>query len=257
MRRVRIHPSLYAAVLVFLPSGLLWPFFFAMAMAILHEMGHMCAARLLRVPIKMVTVTCCGVFCTMGDLGRLPFGARVLIFAAGPAVSLFLFLLSFFGGWDMGIWANGGILLLNILPTIPFDGGCIVFLFLARRSCLGAARLMGLWGQAAGGILAVLGIVQMILCPPNALLFLTGGVVFFEGRRLYGRAAVKLILAKRRSKGRTAKVYFYYLPDHASSWDQLRLLGTDTYVVFLRQKKGEIRWETEQEFLRRLFAEAG
>lgn len=158
------------------------------------------------------------------------------------------------GYGDLGQW---GILLLNILPTIPFDGGCIVFLFLARRSCLGAARLMGLWGQAAGGILAVLGIVQMILCPPNALLFLTGGVVFFEGRRLYGRAAVKLILAKRRSKGRTAKVYFYYLPDHASSWDQLRLLGTDTYVVFLRQKKGEIRWETEQEFLRRLFAEAG
>lgn len=104
MRRVRIHPSLYAAVLVFLPSGLLWPFFFAMAMAILHEMGHMCAARLLRVPIKMVTVTCCGVFCTMGDLGRLPFGARVLIFAAGPAVSLFCFSYPFLGD---GIWGFG------------------------------------------------------------------------------------------------------------------------------------------------------
>ncbi|MFN3928069.1 MAG: site-2 protease family protein [Thermoflexus sp.] len=169
-----------------LRQGLWWGLLFGLVL--LHEMGHLVAARLLRVPVTSVLLWPLGGFTAV----RLPagrFGAEFVIALAGPAVNLFIAIgLSAvgvggsFGGpfrGPSGFWSTLWLLNLllgafNLLPVFPMDGGRILRSLLA----LGLGEGRGTWwalrmGQAGAMGIGGLAVWQFLHRDPGGLVTMT------------------------------------------------------------------------------------
>jgi Zn-dependent protease len=145
---------------------------------VLHEMGHALVARYLGMPIRGITLF---IFGGVAELGAEPLSAGSEFFMAigGPAVSAVLasgfYLLSGLGadaGWspvmvlplDLLASINFMVLLFNLVPAFPLDGGRVL------RSLLwvwtGDLRKSTFWaslaGQGTAWLLIGLGVVQVI-----------------------------------------------------------------------------------------------
>lgn len=191
---VYIHPSWYftAALITYalangdvslrhpgLPVFAYWIYGAAAALSLfacvlLHELGHSFAARGFGVPVHRVTLFIFGGVATIGHEARRP-SVELLIAFAGPLVSFglaFLFInavrLPVFAEPGMGlaesllnylISVNIGVLLFNLLPGFPLDGGRILraFLWMVSRNILWATRIASGIGIALGIVLILLG----------------------------------------------------------------------------------------------------
>ncbi|GBD09255.1 Putative zinc metalloprotease Rip3 [Candidatus Thermoflexus japonica] len=153
---VRVHWSLPALLAVAvlgagalggwreaLRQGFGWGLLFGLVL--LHEIGHLAAARLLRIPVSSILLWPLGGF-TAVQLPAGRFGAELAIALAGPAVNLLIAMgLSAMGigggspgspGDRGGIWSILWLLNLllgvfNLLPVFPLDGGRIMRSLLA------------------------------------------------------------------------------------------------------------------------------
>ena len=125
--RVRISPlvAVFFVGLILTDRSLLC--LSAFLAAAFHELGHLCAARLLKIPIRTLRLDLLGA--RMDTVGRLlSYGEEWLLCWAGPMFSLLLSIgLSFF--WSVSSFARllscASLLLgvLNLLPIRSFDGG--------------------------------------------------------------------------------------------------------------------------------------
>lgn len=163
---------LHLGTLLFVVYALLtgcWPSLLASFLSILlHECAHALAAAILGQPPREMELTPLGAVLRLEDEERLPPLRRLLMLAAGPAMTLLLCLLALrmtAWGWlpvAVGrrlFTANLAILAVNLLPALPLDGGRILTLLLAcllrpetvRRIVRALGTLLGL--AAIGGSL--------------------------------------------------------------------------------------------------------
>jgi Zn-dependent protease len=147
-----------------------------LASIVLHELGHALQARREGVAIGGITLW---VFGGVAELrGELPSaGAELRIAAAGPAVSLALglvFLVAALAlplpeGVDgVSFWVgqiNLSLLVFNLIPALPLDGGRILraLLWARRRDFLSATRTAGALGRGFGQLLIAGGLALAIL----------------------------------------------------------------------------------------------
>lgn len=152
----------------------------------LHELGHALVARRLGIEVHGIDLWVLGGFTHMGREVRSP-GEELKVATAGPIVNLVLmglFLLATallvqapmslgdaIGGMPttsaplvVCAWltlVNGGLLLFNLLPAYPLDGGRIAqaLVWRATGSRGRATRVSGLAGRALGQLLAVGGVI--------------------------------------------------------------------------------------------------
>ena len=113
-----------------------------------HEMGHAVVARRLGVKVEGITLWIFGGVARLRGEAATP-GAEVKIAIAGPVVSLVLAVL--FGAATFGLDATGGpplieggcawlaasnamLLLFNLIPAFPLDGGRLLRAYLWQRS---------------------------------------------------------------------------------------------------------------------------
>jgi len=126
----------------------------------LHEGAHALAASLLHAAPQMAELTPLGLLLRLEEEDALPAGKRALILLAGPAMTALLMLLGWYGtrwGWlppTLGarlFFGNLSLLLLNLLPALPLDGGRLLALVLSRWMDLaGQLRVMRSLGLALG-----------------------------------------------------------------------------------------------------------
>jgi len=184
------------------------------ACVLLHEFGHILTARHFGVRTPDVILLPIG---GLARLERMPEAPReeLLIAAAGPAVTLGIALLLYgallatgaplqpfeweptpAGLFHWLMWINVGLLLFNLLPFFPMDGGRMLRALLATRLGLeratriaaqvgrGGALLLGAWG---------LGLFARWGFGPNLVLVLIAVFVYFaagaEGASVETRAA--------------------------------------------------------------------
>lgn len=167
---IRVHISLLIALFIvaqqtgpeFGGSWLGWIAGFVLGIGfftsiVLHELGHSIVAIRKGARVREITLMVVG---GAARIERLPEGPRdeFAIAIAGPAVSLLLGLLFFFGApyvpvpprWGYLIQLLGvinlGLLVFNLLPAFPMDGGRVLRALLTRklgrlRATAAAARI--------------------------------------------------------------------------------------------------------------------
>lgn len=170
--RVKIAPTvpaLLAVLLLLFPPVLLIAFLSA---ALLHELGHYAAIRLMKGTVKQLTIIPLGAEMTVA--GQLSYPKELVLAAAGPAVNLLLaVLLSHLGArWEICYLFGGVHLVLgvfNLLPILPLDGGML--LWNAAAWCIEP--------YTADRISAIVGLFASVLLSGAALwLLLRGGSPF-------------------------------------------------------------------------------
>lgn len=127
---------------------------------LLHETAHGVAAHLLGQTPREMEMTPLGALLRLEDEEALSFGKRLMMLAAGPGASLILCWAALWGTrWGL-MGMNAGrklfccnllLVLGNLLPALPLDGGRILALLLGRRCRSETVRkLMRITGTALG-----------------------------------------------------------------------------------------------------------
>lgn len=169
---VTVHPAAGIVLMLGLLSRWRALLLVTYACALLHEMAHAGVSALLRHPPQEVEITPLGALMRLEDEERLPLGARLTVIAAGPLVTALLCALSLYLTQNGALsreagrvlfLSNAGILLVNLLPALPLDGGrllsAVLARFVRRDVCWRVMRAIGTaTGMAlvvGGGVLAV------------------------------------------------------------------------------------------------------
>jgi len=153
---------------------------------ILHEFGHVLAAKKLKINVYEVELMPYGGVARMEELSKFGGIAEAAISAAGPAASLILTLLfSIFRGFsdefDLAFRYNLIIFGFNLLPIIPLDGGKItrnLLVFFMGYSQ--ATRILALAGKAAAFILLGYNIYMLAL-GGRSTAFIIAGIFIYIG----------------------------------------------------------------------------
>ncbi len=189
---IRISPPVAVAMLMLLIFDRTGVCLVTLVAAFLHEVGHLVAARLLRIPLGQLRLDFLGA--RMEVRGRmLSYGEEWLLAAAGPMASLLTAAVAA-GLWSVsryaGLYSCASLVLggLNLLPIRTFDGGrmleCALSAIVGERTVRCVMRLCSfgflflLWATAVYFLLRA-GDGLSLLCFSMSLLFR-----FFDGERL-------------------------------------------------------------------------
>lgn len=136
-----LHPALLLFFAYMALSGYGQLCVVGMLSILAHEMSHGFAALLCRAVPQAIELTPLGCVLRMEDESRLPPLRRLIIILAGPCCTALLCILSLAlterGALaaDMGrmcFACNAAILLVNLLPALPLDGGRLLSLLLGQ-----------------------------------------------------------------------------------------------------------------------------
>ena len=137
---VWIHPAALIVALYMAVSGYGGLLVAGMLSAILHEGAHALVSTCFHNPPEDVEITPLGALMRLEDDEALPLFRRFLVLTAGPVMTLLLCYASLsltakgYLPWAMGrqlFLCNAAMLLINLLPAMPLDGGRILSMLLA------------------------------------------------------------------------------------------------------------------------------
>ena len=169
---ITVHPA--AGILLLLGLLTRWRALLICTYAsiLLHETAHAAVSALWHHPPQEVEITPLGAMMRLEDEERLPLTARISVILAGPLMTLILCALSLWLTQNGVIpretgrlifLSNAGILLVNLLPALPLDGGrllsAVLLRLLRRETCW---RVMRIIGTAAGALLVLGGVVGAV-----------------------------------------------------------------------------------------------
>ncbi len=154
-----------------------------------HELGHVLAASALGVRVSSIECTPFGGAARLEGWHQLSPGQAAAIALAGPMANLLLVLCAaaaaHYGG-AQGEWLNAFVrcnlvlMLFNLLPAFPMDGGRLVAAWLAQRAGEQAARrALAASGCALGLALIGLGVYGGLNGLWNPTLFLAGSYLAY------------------------------------------------------------------------------
>ena len=247
--RVRIHPAFaayLASVCALTPP---WACAGLVISLATHELGHLAAASLLREPVERVELAPFGGVMTCKPGRSLSKGLRGVILAAAGPLANYATILVASGPWTSRIvpaellrqtvrssWA---MLLINMLPALPLDGGSVVFSF--GYYWFGVARLaallcgLGVLLGAALLALAVAGALRVGVL--NLSLIIVGGYLTVCALRsrdaLLTQNLYAVVEERLRKTDVCRRMTAYYVPGDAPIIILLPLMAGVRSALFL------------------------
>jgi stage IV sporulation protein FB len=210
-------------------------FLMAFGAVTLHEMAHIAVAFKCGLRVERLSITPLGEQARIVDMESLTQGPRIAIALAGPAMSLALALCFRKASPDFAT-ANLAVLLLNIMPAYPLDGGRVIHIILGNSlGILRANRIAKTLSKVTSALMFTAGLAVTILFPYNISLVLVAAYLwrnmdiervrmmcdffrFFDGRRFGKRKAVR--------------ARFYVVEPETEIICALERLCWDTYGIF-------------------------
>ncbi|MCM3165021.1 M50 family metallopeptidase [Metabacillus litoralis] len=141
LQKIHIHPLLWVMIAISIVTANFKPLFFLMIIIFVHEMGHAISAHFFSWRIKNIMLLPFGGVAEVDEHGNRSLKEEFIVVLAGPIQHLWLqgaaFLLFFFGfvnpdDYQLFSFYNMTILLFNLLPIWPLDGGKLLFILFSN-----------------------------------------------------------------------------------------------------------------------------
>ncbi len=254
--KITIHPLFLAVGLLSALFGGLPIFLICALTALLHECGHIfCAARL-GFECKKISLMPFGAAAVCDIEGISP-SDEIKLALSGPLVNLLL-CVGVAGLWwffpvtyaytDLIFYASAGMLVLNLLPAYPLDGGriakCVLGNFLKKNKALNIAlRIIN--------ILVVISLIFIYFFAIKNITLLTMAGLLFCSALSKSPPAVKInFAAKKKKKGR--EIRYVILGENATFKEALRFVDSSRYLVLQLYNEKFLDEITEDELYEKL-----
>ncbi|NRD75987.1 site-2 protease family protein [Bacillus sp. BRMEA1] len=148
-RLVSIHPLLWIVIGLSIVTAHFLEVCLLLAIIFIHEMGHAAAASFFSWRIKKITLLPFGGVAEMDEHGNRPLKEEAIVVLMGPlqhlwmmaaAFACFFFQLISEDVFQLIIYYNLMILLFNLFPIWPLDGGKLVFLLFSLKNSFSSAH---------------------------------------------------------------------------------------------------------------------
>lgn len=239
---IRIHPIILLFIVISLFTGTFMELFIIMSIVFIHELGHYFMARYYKWRINYIMLWVFGGVLEVDEHGNKPLREDVLVTIAGPLQHIFIYIVWFFISsiqllpesiLDLIFYYNTAILLFNLLPIWPLDGGKLLFIFLSYRQPYKIA-----YNQTILYSLCFIGtilIVQFLFFPFTLSLFLIMIFLLMENRTEWKqRYYVFMRFLLKRYEGKTP------VNDIQSLTLSHQATLMDVFCLFKREKKHPI-----------------
>lgn len=237
---VKIHPLTPVMAMMALWLGE-WERMLVMAASLLlHEGGHLAAARAAGVEVTELEILPLGGAIRLRGAWEMRPAQLLCVAMAGPAMNLMMACAATVAGKPM--WVNGNLVLMlfNLLPALPLDGGRALAGLLSFRMRLTRAVRAAVWGGwIVSAILLGLFAESCAAGQANVTFLLAAAYMFLCARRemaLADAAGVRSLLSRQREleRERALPVRFLMMPENMSAREAaLRLSPRHVHVICL------------------------
>ncbi|MBU9721898.1 MULTISPECIES: M50 family metallopeptidase [Bacillaceae] len=172
LKKVHIHPIFWAILGAGAISGFFKEIIMLFIIVFVHEMGHSMMAQRFRWRIKKITLLPFGGMAETEEYGNRPVREEILVVLNGPVQHLWLMGVSYFllltpfwseGDHQMFIFHNLTILLFNLLPVLPLDGGKLLFAFHSYIFPFHKAQQISFYMSIS--LLSIMSVIGLIFLP--------------------------------------------------------------------------------------------
>lgn len=260
---IRLHPLFLALMVVAVAAGLWQTAVVLFLLVVLHELGHAAVAHHLGYTVEEVLLLPFGGVAKLG-YGRIGFAPRheALIAVAGPLVNLvmtgFALVLRAVHVWSASFThlvntINLWIVIFNLLPALPLDGGRMLRAARSRRiGYLQATREATRMAFVLATVLVLLGVVSFWAGYPHLGALILGVFLLlsaWEQRRQSRMEAVRFLDAKRRQRwARPQTVRALAAPEEATIRDVVERFAPDRYhMVYVLDEQRMVRTVLEED----------
>ncbi|MCD7032929.1 M50 family metallopeptidase [Metabacillus sp. GX 13764] len=159
--KIHIHPLLWALMLLSVVTAQFKTMLMLLIIVLIHELGHSVCAMYFSWRIKSIVLLPFGGAAEVDEHGNRPLKEEMLVIAAGPAQHIWMagaaYLLHLLGvlgtsDYQLFMFYNLSVLLFNLIPVWPLDGGKFLFLLFSLHKPFQHAHkgmLLVSWGILA------------------------------------------------------------------------------------------------------------
>lgn len=241
-------------------------FFICFGVVLIHELSHLFAALFVKVRVKSIVILPFGMTLRLDESVIRHPEKEIAIAAAGPVSNVIMLFISGVilktegGNLNLLIFtvANWSVLLLNLIPVPPLDGGRILrCVFIKNVGLIPASKKMYKISRFFVGVVCVLGVVALVISKSNPSLCIIGAFLIFslveEKRNADLLIASELI--REKEKFRDKKLIassVITIRENAPAASVIKKLNLSTfYVIYVVDENMKItKTATESDFIR-------
>lgn len=243
---VFIHPLLALLLAVAAAAGYLRETVIIIGSLLTHELAHLAVARGFNAVVDRVTLYPFGGVAQVPGLTAMDPPVAALMALAGPFNNLVLVLAGFWAGrwWNLDpgllglfLQVNSLLVVVNLMPGLPLDGGRVVQALLRlRHGDYRAARQLVWYGYGVAAALLLAGLLSWLLEVRQPNLFVLAAAVFLAARQEAGageHAFLRPVWQRRAEFSRRGllPVKFLAVPATLALGELLPHLGSRHYYL--------------------------
>ena len=187
LRKIQIHPLLWMVIALAVATAHFIELMMVLLIIFVHEIGHGAAASFFSWRIKKIALLPFGGVAEMDEHGNRPLKEELIVVAAGPlqhvwmiSLAYILFMAGIFPEkwYSLFIEYNLMVLIFNLLPIWPLDGGKLVFILFSLNSSFQVAHLRTIYMSIS--VLAIFSVIVLMIAPLTLNVWVIIGFLAFS-----------------------------------------------------------------------------
>jgi len=199
---LRVHYLFLLPLLLWAATGHLLPGLVSFLSVLVHEFGHLVVAKQLGFTPKEVQLLPFGGVASLQESLGLDPRSEMRVALAGPWTSLLLIgagviLRPLFPTeelFEQFLQVNITLVLFNLLPALPLDGGRVFRAYLVTEQGFRAGTIRAVRASHFCSVFAlIMGLVLMLFSPIALNLLIIAGFLYFSARRILTESSLQLL----------------------------------------------------------------
>ncbi|MGX6442911.1 M50 family metallopeptidase [Neobacillus sp. K501] len=187
IQHVHIHPLLWIIIAISIATAHFLELCLLILIIFIHEMGHAAAASFFSWRIKKISLLPFGGVAEMEEHGNRPLKEEAIVVLAGPlqhvwmvGIAYLLASMSLISDelFQLFFQYNLMILIFNLFPVWPLDGGKLIFMFLSLKKSFPTAHNLTL--MISFVFLGIFSLLTLLMAPTSLNVWIIIGFLIFS-----------------------------------------------------------------------------